>query len=193
MKLSQYAQQHSISYRAAWNRYKAGKIEGAWQDESGTIIVPEHSTIATNKAAVYARVSDPSKRATQLISQQQRVEQWAIANGYEIVHSVAEVGSEVNDKRRKLSKLLTQDDWSTLIVEHKDRLTRFGFAWFELLLQQQHKQIIVINQTGDEVNDLVQDFIAIIYSFSARLYGKRRRNNPKQLANQILEANHERA
>ena len=64
MKLSEYAAKHGIQYRAAWNRFKAGKIPGAWQDESGTIIVPDETQARLNDAAVYARVSDPSKRKT---------------------------------------------------------------------------------------------------------------------------------
>ena len=60
MKLSEYAAKHGIQYRAAWNRFKAGKIPGAWQDESGTIIVPDETQARLNDAAVYARVSDPS-------------------------------------------------------------------------------------------------------------------------------------
>lgn len=78
MKLSEYAAKHGIQYRAAWNRFKAGKIPGAWQDESGTIIVPDETQARLNDAAVYARVSDPSKRKTQLPAQQKRVEDWAI-------------------------------------------------------------------------------------------------------------------
>lgn len=78
----------------------------------------------------------PSKRKTQLPAQQKRMEDWAVANGYRVVASVAEVGSGVNDKRRKLTALLKRDDWGTLIVEHKDRLTRFGFEWFRLFAEQ---------------------------------------------------------
>ena len=123
---------------------------------------------------MYARVSDPSKRKTQLPAQQKRVEDWAIANGYRVVASVSEVGSGVNDKRRRLSALLKRDDWGTLIVEHKDRLTRFGFEWFRLFIEQQGRRIVVINEAGDDRADLVQDLVSIIYSFSARLYGQRR-------------------
>lgn len=51
MKLSEYAAKHGIQYRAAWNRFKAGKIPGAWQDESGTIIVPDETQARLNDAA----------------------------------------------------------------------------------------------------------------------------------------------
>ena len=174
MKLSEYAKRHDIQYRAAWNRYKAGRIPGAYQDEMGAIIVPDDTKASERDAVIYARVSDPSKRKTQLPAQQKRVEDWAIANGYRVVASVSEVGSGVNDKRRRLSALLKRDDWGTLIVEHKDRLTRFGFEWFRLFIEQQGRRIVVINEAGDDRADLAQDLVSIIYSFSARLYGQRR-------------------
>ena len=59
-------------------------------------------------------------------------------------------------------------------MEHKDRLTRFGFEWFRLFVEQQGRRIVVINEAGDDRTDLVQDFVSIIYSFSAHLYGQRR-------------------
>ena len=187
MKLSEYASKHGIQYRAAWNRFKAGKIPGAWQDESGTIVIPDKNTSRLNDAAVYARVSDPAKRKTQLPHQQHRVEEWAQANGYRVVESVAEVGSGVDDKRRKLTALLKRDDWGTLIVEHKDRLTRFGFEWFRLFIERSGRRLVVINETKEERADLIADFVAIIYSFSARLYGQRRTKRVKEFSRMVSE------
>lgn len=40
IKLSQYAKMMGVTYRTAWNWFKAGKIEGAIQMHSGTILVP---------------------------------------------------------------------------------------------------------------------------------------------------------
>ena len=176
MKLSEYASKHGIQYRAAWNRFKAGKIPGAWQDESGTIVIPDKNTSRLNDAAVYARVSDPAKRKTQLPHQR-----------YRVVESVAEVGSGVDDKRRKLTALLKRDDWGTLIVEHKDRLTRFGFEWFRLFIEQSGRRLVVINETKEERADLIADFVAIIYSFSARLYGQRRTKRVKEFSRMVSE------
>ena len=60
------------------------------------------------------------------------------------------------------------------MVEHQDRLTRFGFNYIETLLKQQGRSIEVIKTAADGQEDLLQDFIAIITSFCARLYGQRR-------------------
>jgi hypothetical protein len=36
--------------------------------------------------------------------------------------------------RPKLTALLNDDSWGTLVVERKDRLSRVGFGWFAVLL-----------------------------------------------------------
>ena len=141
---------------------------------SRAIIAPDETQTRLNDAAVYVRVSDPSKRKTQLPAQQKRVENWAVANGYRVVASVAEAGSGVDDRRRRLTALLKRDDWGTLIVEHKDRLTRFGFEWFRLFTEQQGRRIVAVNEAGDDRTDLARDLVSVIHSFSARLYGQRR-------------------
>ena len=87
---------------------------------------------------------------------------------------VKEIGSGVNDARPKLMKLLTDSSVTLIVVEHKDRLTRFGFNYIEQLLKQQDRRIEVINLTEAGKEDLVQDFVSIITSFCARLYGQRR-------------------
>ena len=87
---------------------------------------------------------------------------------------VKEIGSGVNDARPKLMKLLTDNTVTLSVVEHKDRLTRFGFNYIEQLLKLQDRQIEVINQVEAGKEDLVHDFVSIVTSFCARLYGQRR-------------------
>ena len=98
---------------------------------------------------------------------------FANARGLSVVRVVKEVGSGVNDHRVKLTRVLNDDDWGTLVVEHKDRLTRVGFEWFRVLLARQGKRVIVANEADDDRSDLMADFTSIIYSFAARLYGLR--------------------
>ena len=59
-------------------------------------------------------------------------------------------------------------------MEHKDRLTRFGFKYIEQLMEMQDRKIEVINNVEDDKDDLIQDFVSIITSFCARIYGQRR-------------------
>jgi len=174
IKLSEYAKLHSVTYRTAWNWYKAGKIRDAFKDEYGNILVKiKEETPIENRVAIYARVSSNENKKN-LEAQADRLKQYAIAKGYQIAYVVKEVGSGVNDNRKKLLSLLQKDDYGILLVEHKDRLTRFGFNYIKSLLEKEKKRIEVVNEAEDDKSDLMQDLISILYSFSARLYGLRR-------------------
>jgi len=169
MKLSDYAKKYGVTYKTAWNRFKAGKIKGAYKDETGHIIVPDEKEleIDKNKVAIYARVSSNENKQN-LDKQAERLKEYAIAKGYQIIHIVKEVGSGVNEKRPKLLDLLTKDDWGTLIIEHKDRLTRFGFNYIKTLLEKEGKQIEVVNLAEDDKTEFLEDLINILYD----VYGK---------------------
>jgi predicted site-specific integrase-resolvase len=104
-----------------------------------------------------------------------RLRDFATSNGFIIVYETKEIASGMNDTRPKLGKLLTYEDWDVLIVENKERLTRFGFNYIETLLNTKNKEILVVNKTEDnEKKDLIEDLVSIIYSFSARIYGLRK-------------------
>jgi len=99
---------------------------------------------------------------------------YAGAKGYIIVKEVKEIGSGLNDSRKLLENILTNDGWDILLVEHKDRLARFGTNYINILLEKLGKTIEIINNVENDTEDLMQDFISIITSFCARLYGHRR-------------------
>ncbi len=108
---------------------------------------------------------------------------YAAAKGYTVSKEVVELASGLNDSRPKLAKLLTDTTSSTIIVEHKDRLTRFGFEYIRKLLEVQQRRIEVVFET-DTNDELVDDFVAISTSMSARLYGRR---NSKRRAHSIQQ------
>jgi putative resolvase len=173
LTLGKYAKQHGIQYRAAWNRYKRGKIPGAFQDEFGKILIPEDSPGRPEKTAVYARVSSSQNRSN-LDSQAERLVRFANARGWAVDLLVKEVGSGLNDTRPKLLGLLEDRSITRIVVEHKDRLTRFGFAYIRLLCDLNRTELFVVNSTEDDKQDLMQDFVSLVTSFCARLYGLRR-------------------
>jgi len=185
IKLSEYAKNKSITYRTAWSHFKDGKIKGAYKDKNNSIYVPITTDINYKICVCYARVSSNNMKDN-LVRQQNRLEYFAKSNEYEIYKSVKEIGSGMNDNRPKLIKILEDDNWNTLIVEHKDRLTRFGFNYIKMLLKSKNKKIVVINESNEDKNDLMEDLISIIYSFSARMYGLRRKKN-KKVIKEFLE------
>jgi putative resolvase len=177
LKLSDYAEELGISYQTAWKHFKAGKIPYPTRKlPSGTIIVDYHqkSTHALKgNAAIYARVSSAENKDN-LERQAQRLVDYATARGYKIQYVVKEVGSGLNDNRKKLADLLNKADYDILIVEHRDRLARFGTNYMDLLLKRCNITLDIVNQVEDKKDDLMTDLVAIITSFSARLYGQRR-------------------
>ena len=121
IKLCDYAKNYSVTYRTAWNRFNAGKIPNSFKNNDGQILIEviNERDIDLTKVAIYARVSS-NKNITNLDAQAKRLTEYATAKGYQITKVVKEVGSGVNDNRKKLKKLLESEDWGTLIVEHKD-------------------------------------------------------------------------
>lgn len=175
IKLSDYAKRFGICYRTAWNRYKRGQFPDAIVDETNHICIPIKHFVRDedSKVAIYARVSS-SENKSNLDSQAERLTQYCIARGYKISKVVKEVGSGLNDERSKLASLLADRSIKIIVVEHKDRFSRFGMKYIEQLLEMDNRRIEVVNEALDEKEDLMQDFVSIITSFCARLYGQRR-------------------
>lgn len=181
MKLTTYAKEIGISRQTANRWFHEGRIPGAYQIDTGTIIVPndifEKNKVNEGQTIIYARVSNSEQRKTNtnLESQAQRLIDFSIANGWKIDEVIKEVGSGLNDERPKLVNLLMSDKpIRRIVVEHKDRLTRFGFNYLEILAKKQNFEIVVVNKVENDKEDLIQDFISIITSFCARIYSKRR-------------------
>ena len=75
---------------------------------------------------VYARVSSRAQ-VGDVDRQVARVCRWATDNGLAVDDVVTEVGSAVSGKGRKFRRLLADSGVGTIVVEHRDRLVRFGF------------------------------------------------------------------
>ena len=174
MKLSTWAKKQGISYKTAWRLWVAGKLPlPAEQLATGTIIVkePEASYEAgLSSVVLYARVSS-SDQKQDLDRQLSRLVEVVTSKGLQVVKAIKEVGSGLNGKRTKLLTILRDPNVRTIVVEHKDRLVRFGFEYLEALLSASGRRIIVVDET-EMKDDLVQDMIDVLTSFCARLYGR---------------------
>jgi predicted site-specific integrase-resolvase len=183
MKLSQYAKQLGIHYQTALRWFHDGIISNSKQLPTGTIIIKENSQNfqeENNKSAsIYCRVSSHNKK-DDLERQVQRCTEFCHNQGMSINKIYKEIASGMNDNRPQLIKLL-QSKPTHIIVEHKDRLTRFGFNYFDTLLPQLNCKLIVINRDFEEENDLIKDLVSIITSYCCRLYGIRKGQNKSKL------------
>jgi putative resolvase len=184
MKLSAWAAQQGVHYQTAWRWWKHGTLPvPARQLPSGTILVdiPAPASLGhtgggrTGRTVVYARVSAHDQRAD-LDRQVARVVAWAAGQRLVVDEVVAEVGSGLNGRRAKLRRLLVDAQVATIVVEHRDRLARFGVEHLEAALAAQGRRIVVLDP-AETSDDLVRDMVEVLTSFCARLYGRRGARN----------------
>lgn len=130
-------------------------------------------------AVLYARVSTKKQAdAGNLERQLERLRVYARERGYRVVAEHADVASGLNQKRRGLDRVLRmaeRGECRKLLIEYPDRLARFGYAFLERHLR--HCGVEVDITFGIEPDDghveLARDLLALVTSFSARLYGAR--------------------
>lgn len=138
------------------------------------------------RAAIYCRVSSHEQKTKgDLERQVGRVTKEALLRGYTIEAVLDEVGSGMNDSRKKLQKLfeLVQEKKIDLVlIEHKDRLSRFCFNYLEAFFKSYHVRIEKVEEIlskGCE-EELVEDILSLMASFSAKIYGLRSGKNRKK-------------
>ncbi|NBQ99660.1 MAG: IS607 family transposase [Actinobacteria bacterium] len=138
------------------------------------------------RAAVYCRVSShDQKQKGDLERQVGRVTTHCVIQGYKMIAVLEDVGSGMSENRprlRKLFGLVNDHEIDRVVVEHKDRLSRFGFGLLEAYFNSHGVEIEwtdeVLGKSYEE--ELVEDILSLMASFSARIYGKRSAENRKK-------------
>lgn len=189
MKLSEWARTNGVSYRTALRWYHEGNLPvEAEQLPTGTILVHERvrEYQVGPEAVIYARVSSHDQKED-LERQISRLKDYAAARGLRVKAVIDEVGPGLNGRRKKLLKLLSDPSVGTILVEHRDRLARFGVEYIEAALLSQGRSIIVADET-EEMADIWADFIDVVTSMCARIYGRRgARNRAKKAAEAVKQ------
>jgi putative resolvase len=184
VKLSVWAKREGITYQTAWRMFKAGRLPmSAKQYPTGTIIVDERP--AEEGVALYARVSSHEQKKD-LEAQLGRLAAVAALRRLKVVATVTEVGSGLNGHRRGLMRLLRDPNVRTVMVEHRDRLMRFGSEYVEAALAADKRRLLVVDER-ELKDDLVQDMIAVLTSMCARLYGRRSARNRAKRAWSLIQ------
>lgn len=173
IKLSKWAEENGVCYHTAYKWFHEGKIKNAVQLDTGTILIEKNNVDEkVEKTFIYARVSNQSRKK-EMEYQVNRICEFASANGY----SVDKIFKEIAQFWKMIESNPTR-----IIVENKDRLTRFGFKYLKNLLAAQGCKIIVINKNREDEADLMKDLVSIITS----LYGTRRGINKAQKLKKFL-------
>src|SRR3954471_5334123 len=129
------------------------------------------------KVVVYCRVSSPGQKSD-LALQVAAMQQFCLARGLAVDEWISEVGGGMDLRRKKFLALMDAVDRgeiAMLVVAHQDRLARFGFDLVEHLAARGGCEIVVANQESlSPQQELVEDFLAVVRTFSRRLDGLRR-------------------
>ena len=180
IKISILARDLGIHRNTLYTWNKEGKIEFVKVNKLNYVTRETYNRLMNireekkeEKVIIYCRVSTPTRK-NNLETQKNRLISFANAKGYKVHKVYTEIGSGFNDNRKKLQKILDDQDFTILLVEHKERLTRVGFNYLETLLNKLGKKIEVVNSVDTDEKDIIQDFISIITSYTARIYGKKR-------------------
>lgn len=141
-------------------------------------IKKEESEPVQINTATYARVSShEQKQKGDLDRQSQRLSEYCAKKGWMVSHIIKDVGSGLNDNRSgfvRLTDLIINHKVNRLVVEHKDRLTRFQFKFIKKMFESYGCEVIVLN--GLDVSneeELAADIMSLLASFSGKFYGRR--------------------
>jgi putative resolvase len=192
IKLSKLAKDLSVTKATIYNWHLKGDIDFIKSDTNRNFVsvetynrllgIKEHKE---EHVVIYCRVSS-SENKSNLETQKERLINYCNAKGYKVGDVITEIASGVNDQRPKLNKLIKDNKYSKIVVEHKDRLTRFGFNYFQTFTDVLGKEIEVVNNITSEKEDLIEDFVSIITSFCSRIYGNRRsKRNTEKLIKEL--------
>lgn len=183
MRLKDWAAENGIAYITAWRWHNEGRMPVPSRKVNGMILVDVDAKRDSGKRVAYARVSSADQKSD-LDRQVARIAS-SVDGGIDAV--VVEVGSAMNGGRKKFKSLLSDPSVDEIVVEHRDRATRFGFEYINAALAAQGRSITVLDDQ-EVADDLVRDMTEVLTSFCARLYGKRAAANKAKRALEAAEA-----
>jgi len=175
LKPKEVCQKLGISYRTLQSYVKKGYIKpivlqsGKWRfrEEDVERLM---GIIRKRKVILYARVSSNTQK-DDLVNQVKYLEE----NVKEYDQVITDVGSSLNMKRRGFVKLLSMilnNEVSKVIIAYPDRLVRFGFEILEEVCKAHNCELVALNREDKTPEqELVEDLISILVSFSGKLYG----------------------
>ena len=193
MLVREWAAREGLNPQTVWKWCRTGKMPVPVEHTpSGMWLVhdPKYETPTPDgnegRTVCYARVSSADQK-DDLQRQADRLKAFAIGMGVEDPEVVTETSSGMNDRRRKLNRLLSDPTVTRIIVEHRDRLARMNAGLVESALKAQGRQVIIVDDTELD-DDLIRDMTEVLTSFCARLYGCRA---AKHKAEAALKAAHD--
>ena len=192
-KTGEIAKFLNVSTRTVQNYCMDGKLEEIFtatnrrliSKESFITYLTKHNllvddSVSTKYDAIYARVSTHKQKERRDLERQiDTISRFAIDKNPKKLKIFSDVASGLNDNRKQLNNLLDSvmnNEVDRIFINYKDRLTRFGFNYLMKICSKHNTESIIVsndmnNKTLQE--ELAEDIISVIHSFSGKLYGMR--------------------
>jgi putative resolvase len=173
VNLKEWAQGQGVHPVTAYRWFREGKLPVPARRVGRLILVdaPAEEPVDSGRTVACCRVSSAGQQ-DDLERQAGRVAAGATERGLAVWQVVTGVGSGMNGHRRKLTRILSDPSVSVMVVEHRDRLTRFGFEHLSASLAACGRRIVVLDD-AETADDLVRDVTEVLTSLCARRYGRR--------------------
>lgn len=147
---------------------------------------------STNIIVTYSRVSSHDQKTKgDLDRQSQRLSEYCAKKKYMVEHIIKDVGSGLSDSRSgfvKLVNLVIKKKITKVVIENKDRLTRFQYNLIKTFFNSYDVEIECIeNNNISDVEEFANDVMTLMASFSGKLYGRRSAKRKKELKEQKLK------
>ena len=196
LKYKEFKKILGLSNQTLYERHKKWQLKFKKINDVFFYWLEENIETDTNRYnVIYCRVSN-TKQRDDLDKQEKVLKEYAISNGYKVDYVFKDIASGMNESRKDLNeliKLVIENKVSKVFVSYKDRLTRFGYNYFEYIFKIFGTEIEVVNLTKEEdfQTELTQDLISIIHHFSMKMYSNRRKelNALKKVLQQESENN----
>ena len=149
------------------------------------------------RCALYARVSSVrQEQEGNLARQIARLREAATSRGYEVVQTITEQASSLNERRKGMKKLLSligERAVDVVLIEYPDRLVRFGFGYLEQAFAWKDVRLEVLDlpKQQEPTEELIQDMLTIVTVFAGRLYGHRAKGVRKRVETVLKECEQE--
>lgn len=161
------------------------------EDDINKFIGEQEVVEEINSVATYSRVSShEQKQKGDLDRQSQRISEYCAKKKYKVEHIIKDVGSGLSDTRVgfvKLVDLVIKKKISKIVIENKDRLTRFQYNLIKTFFNSYDVEIEYVENTNiSNEEEFVNDIMMLMASFSGKLYGKRSVKRKKELKEQKL-------
>lgn len=178
----QVKEQLGITSQTLYNWRRLGKID--YKELNSRNFLYDYDSLGLTEPKVrlnviYARVSN-TKQKNDLIKQEQILRQFMAAKGVMVDKCYTDIASGMNENRKGLNSLIEMvknNEIDTIYISYKDRLTRFGYGYFEKWFEFHGTEIVYINLTKEDdfQQELTEDLISIIHHFSMKMYSNRRK------------------